>query len=384
MVSVVLQCTSKVPFSASPLIIVDDLFLDTDIWNVTSGPDPEGQRSRINTTDIQMHITWQAEFVKTLNPGSVYFIEVGFNGNGNMDFVGNLNTTVAENCPDSEDVDDPISPSQNAEWIKPLGTGVNMWPANAQYVWSKACILLDPLAEFFQTAANRDAIAWITHTFTHEDLENSTYYDTNLEISFNYKHAVLLGISNAKMWSNSSLIPPSISGMHNGDALQAFVDNGIRAGVGDSTRPALLNPNNTHWPLITTVAENGFAGFTIIPRWATRVYYNVYVVESVDLTSGEINTRAQTNGELCLHLRRLLALAIFTLFYSMKSKCRLPTSLASPEVCGIPVYHLMSSSFHVSPSQSSSCRCLDDNNQWSYQTAFTVPDVGGNNWRQVR
>jgi hypothetical protein len=231
-----------------------------------------------------MHITWQAQFVETLNPGSVYFLEVGFNGNGNMDFVGDLSSNAAQNCPDSENVDDPIGPSQNAEWIKPLGTGVNMWPANAQYVWSKACILMDPLAQFFQTAANRDAIAWITHTFTHEELENSTYYDTNLEIAFNYQHAVLLGITNAKMWSNFSMIPPSISGMHNGDALKAFMDNGIRAAVGDSTRPALLNPDNKHWPLITTVAGNGFAGFCIIPRWATRVFYNVYGFEIVDLT----------------------------------------------------------------------------------------------------
>lgn len=262
-----------------------------------------------------MHITWQAEFVQTLNPGSVYFMEVGFNGNGNMDFVGNLNTAAAEACPASENVDDPIGPPQNAEWIKPLGTGVDMWPVNAKYVWSESCILLDPLASFFQIAANRDAFAWISHTFTHEDLENSTYYDTNLEIAFNYRHAVLLGLTNAKMWSNFSFIPPGITGMHNGDALKAFMDNGIRASVGDSTRPVLLNPANKHWPLITTVAGNGFAGFTIIPRWATRVYYNVYqplVLE--DLISGEINLSVPMNGDLCLHLRRRQVQATFTLF----------------------------------------------------------------------
>ena len=252
------------------------MFLDTDIWNVTSGTDPEGQRSRINTTDLTTHITWASQFQATLNPGSVFIMETGFNGNGNMDYVGNLVTTAAMSCPDSADVNDPIGPPQNQEWIKPLGTGVNSWIPNAQYIWNLTCILMDPLAAFFQTPANRDAFAWISHTFTHEDLENSTYYDTNLQMSFNYKHATLLGLSSGKWWSNKSFIPPGITGLHNGDALKAFMDNGIKGAVGDSTRPVLLNPTNSHWPLITTVAGNGYAGFTIIPRWATRIYYNVY------------------------------------------------------------------------------------------------------------
>jgi hypothetical protein len=46
------------------------------------------------------------------------------------------------------------------------------------------------------------------------------------------------------------------------------------SGVGDNTRPLLRNPTNFHLPLITTVAANGYAGFTIIPRWASRIYYN--------------------------------------------------------------------------------------------------------------
>jgi len=252
------------------------MFLDTDIWNVTSGPDPEGQRTRINATDLDRTIAWKAQFEATLNPGSVFIMETGINGNGNMDYVGDINTNAAEACPSSLNVDDPISPNQNLEWIKPLGTGVNSWPTPVQYNWSLSCILMDPLAEYFQNKNNLNAFAWISHTFTHEDLENSTYYDTTLEMSYNYEHAKNLGIANANMWSNRSFIPPGITGMHNGDALRAFMDNGILAGVGDSTRPALLNPENVNWPLTTTVEANGYAGFLIIPRWATRIYYNVY------------------------------------------------------------------------------------------------------------
>jgi hypothetical protein len=258
-------------------MVVDDMFLETDIWNVTSGPDPEGKRTRINETDLDVHINWAAQFEATLNPGSVYFMETGFNGNGNMDWVGNEITLAAGACPDSANVNDPIGPSQNLEWVKPVGTGVNSWIPNAAYIWPVSCILLDPLAAYFQIPTNRDAFAWISHTFTHEDLENSTYYDTNIQMAFNYIHAVNLGLTNALRWSNYSFIPPSITGMHNGDALKAFMDNGLIAAVGDNTRAALMNPANPHWPLLTTVAANGYDGFTIIPRWATRVYYNVYV-----------------------------------------------------------------------------------------------------------
>jgi hypothetical protein len=36
-----------------------------------------------------------------------------------------------------------------------------------------------------------------------------------------------------------------------------------------------MNQVNEMWPLITTVAANGYAGVQITPRWATNIYYNV-------------------------------------------------------------------------------------------------------------
>lgn len=35
-----------------------------------------------------------------------------------------------------------------------------------------------------------------------------------------------------------------------------------------------MNTANEFWPLTSTVAANGYAGLTIIPRWATTVFYN--------------------------------------------------------------------------------------------------------------
>ena len=254
------------------------MFLTTTDLYVCTGPDPEGPRERINTTDVQTHLDWVPEFEATLNPGSVYLLEFGFNGDGTAEYIGNLTSPEAESCPPALTFPGPIGPQQDAEWLKPVGTGVSMWPSDTTYDWTAACLNLDPLLEFFQDSTKRDSVAWCSHTFTHENLENATYFDAYNQIYYNYRQAQVMGLADAAMWSNQTFIPPAISGMHNGDALHAFMDNGIIGGVGDSTRPVLLNPNNTNWPLITTVAGNGYAGYTIIPRWATRIYYNVYLI----------------------------------------------------------------------------------------------------------
>ena len=65
-----------------------------------------------------------------------------------------------------------------------------------------------------------------------------------------------------------------ITGLHNGDALRAWKENGIRYAVGDNTRSAIRNQESSFYPLTTTVAANGYDGIVIIGRWATTIYFN--------------------------------------------------------------------------------------------------------------
>jgi hypothetical protein len=104
-------------------------------------------------------------------------------------------------------------------------------------------------------------------------LTNATYSDASKEISFNQAWVTQIGLDTAKRWSAKGLIPPAITGLHNGDAIKAWLDNGITNVVGDNTRPLLRN-SNTFWPLNSTVAVNGYPGLNIMPRWATLIYYN--------------------------------------------------------------------------------------------------------------
>jgi hypothetical protein len=84
-----------------------------------------------------------------------------------------------------------------------------------------------------------------------------------------------VGIAGANRFSPKGLVPPAITGLHNGDAIRAWIAAGIVNVVGDNTRPVLRNQQNEMWPLMSTVASNGYAGVQITPRWATNIYYNV-------------------------------------------------------------------------------------------------------------
>lgn len=82
----------------------------------------------------------------------------------------------------------------------------------------------------------------ISHTFTHEAQDAATYSDVMKEISWNQAWIAQWGLNSSKWFSGRGLIPPAITGLHNGDALQAWSDNGLVNAVGDNTRPVLLNP----------------------------------------------------------------------------------------------------------------------------------------------
>jgi len=136
-----------------------------------------------------------------------------------------------------------------------------------------ACAKYDRLADWFTVPENRDAYAHVSHTFTHLPQNNITYSDAEKEITFNQAWLKQIGIDQGDKFSGKSLIPPAITGLHNGDALRAWITNGITSAVGDNSRPVLSN-SNVHWPLITTTAGNGYAGLTIVPRWPTTIYWN--------------------------------------------------------------------------------------------------------------
>ncbi|KAH7311094.1 hypothetical protein BKA65DRAFT_601113 [Rhexocercosporidium sp. MPI-PUGE-AT-0058] len=246
---------------------VDDMFLTTAIYS--------GGLFRIEAADLAAHVSWMASVNAKLPAGSNYTIEVGHNGNGNIGSSYDLDNQ--ENGPicGSGPIQYDSQASASAEYVKPLGTGKSLWPSSVgDYPFTENCVVLDPLQNWWATDTNRDAFMHVSHTFTHESEDQATYFDVSKEITWNQAWMAQLGISWAPFFSGKGLIPPAITGLHNGDALKAWTDNGIMNAVGDNTRSVLLNANNEHWPLITTVASSNFAGVYITPRWASNIYYN--------------------------------------------------------------------------------------------------------------
>ena len=231
---------------------------------------------RLRPDDLLEHINFTSQFnakLNVTNPGTAYFTEFGFNANGNIVYAFDLATNESITCPG------PIfkswsEASTDLEYIKPLGSGKNQWPSNPKFTWTAACVFLDPLAQTLGNTTIRDAIGLVSHTFTHLDLDASTYHDTLKEIAFNLEFAELMNFTNGLKFSGSGLIPPAITGLHNGDALRAFSDNGLWNGIGDNTRPVLRANQNYHWPRMTDSGQNGYHGYQITPRFSTRIYYN--------------------------------------------------------------------------------------------------------------
>ncbi|EPS26703.1 hypothetical protein POX_g08994 [Penicillium oxalicum] len=246
---------------------IDDMFLETEIYY------PAGKNFRIRAEDLSNIRDWSKTVNAKMNPGSIYFPETGHNGNGNIE---NSSSTDAGYTACNGGGIEYDSPADTAlEFQKPLGTGTNLWPKTpTQYTWTTACTRLDPLLQWWSVPENLNSIASLSHTFTHEEQNNATYSDVTKEISFNQAWLKQNGFDKAQHFTADGIIPPAITGLHNGDALQAWWNNGIRNCVGDNTRPVLMNSENSMWPLFTTVAANGFAGMQVNPRWATRIYYN--------------------------------------------------------------------------------------------------------------
>ncbi|EMD87112.1 hypothetical protein COCC4DRAFT_51263 [Bipolaris maydis ATCC 48331] len=247
---------------------VDDMFLETSLYR------PEGQDFRVTPQDLTAHVTWQAALNARLPAGSEFFIEIGHNGNG--DIEASAYTDLGQTrCSPARAIEYADQPDGSPEYTKPIGTGVNIWPTTpTSYTWSLQCAQIDPLENWFAVTSNRDSFAHISHTFSHMDLTNATYADTSKEISFNRAWLKQVGLDAAQRWSTKGLIPPAITGLFNGDAIKAWMDNGIANVVGDNTRPRLRNNQSSFWPLATTTSFNGYAGLNIMPRWATLIYYN--------------------------------------------------------------------------------------------------------------
>lgn len=242
---------------------IDDMFLTTKMYN--------SQRNfRITPADLDGITSWLPDVRSRLNPGSDYFVEVGHNGNGNIEAASKQLGSVRCSGGAIQITHPAATPP---EFKKPLGTGSNIWPSTpSSFDWSDSCMDADDLLQWWKR--NYNEYAHISHTFTHLSQDNITYSDASKEITFNQAWLSRVGISSATRYTSNGIIPAAITGLHNGNAMQAWRDHGITNCVGDNSRPVLRNQQNPMWPYFTSVNADGFNGMQVNPRWATRIYFD--------------------------------------------------------------------------------------------------------------
>eukprot|EP00026_Physarum_polycephalum_P003031 Phypoly_transcript_03040.p1 GENE.Phypoly_transcript_03040~~Phypoly_transcript_03040.p1 ORF type:complete len:833 (+),score=110.97 Phypoly_transcript_03040:44-2542(+) len=224
----IFQGARRVLFTVQP----DDLFLASNLWDVTSHSNPlsDSLTYRLTDADLQSISDYYDALNPTLPEGSHVTVEWPFNGAG---------TT---------------------------------WYISPDTLFSKAKAL-------------QNKFWFLSHTWDHPcDLDTGSYAEMSGEITNNtqFTPSFLTGGLSSPQFSGDSIVTPCITGLFNGQVLKAMVDNGIVNCVGDTSVAALQSANPYHG-IPTTTATNGYAGVFIVPRQALDINYdNSIPAEVVD------------------------------------------------------------------------------------------------------
>jgi len=153
-------------------------------------------------------------------------------------------------------------------------TFVTTFPFNGETIQEKGGYAADAL--YLHAKEVRDEFFWESHTWDHPELTDLTYDEVYEEYHHNIETSDLLfnnQSASAPNYCKNSVITPSITGLFNGDALQAMWDLGIRNLCGDNSHPEQLPAFDYHgW--YTNETYNGFDGMYIVPRVDTNIYYD--------------------------------------------------------------------------------------------------------------
>jgi hypothetical protein len=108
---------------------------------------------------------------------------------------------------------------------------------------------------------------WISHTWTHPNLDAMDYPSCFSEFDQNHEFAQGQGYKN---FSTLNLVTPQISGLNNSAALTAAWDAGVRYLVSDTSRAGWDNPA-PNIGIYSAIKP----GILLIPRKPTNLYFNV-------------------------------------------------------------------------------------------------------------
>ncbi len=149
---------------------------------------------------------------------------------------------------------------------------------------------------------------WINHTYSHENLDATSYGVARVELSRNIASAATLGLSR---FSPANLVTPDVSGLNNAAAMRAAADLGVRYVVSDTSQPGGDNPtpnagrSNASVPTILQIPRrpNNLFYFVSTPTEWVSAYNGLYrAFWGRDLSYAEV--LEQESGALLGYLLR--------------------------------------------------------------------------------
>ncbi|CAM9308757.1 unnamed protein product [Choristocarpus tenellus] len=255
--------------------VVDDLLLGTNVF-IYDGAENEGPLFRMSGQDL-------VDFGASLDSinakyGSEVIVDFAYNGNGILEKVNSAFTLSFDDAdaallPKGQKISgNGIAPLHDPEW---LSTGITgMATEFLTNLWQSDDLLASVLSDAMKTKFH-----WQSHTMSHLARDNLGISDCTIEDQANIEIAKLTGFYYGNENFNwYSMTSPGITGLFNEFCLSSGADQLMICYPGDNTyvgegTVSLVADNKFH-PLTTTVATNGYNGATIVPRFATFVYYN--------------------------------------------------------------------------------------------------------------
>lgn len=211
---------------------VDDLFLASDMWDGSPA-------YRLTSADLLQTVAWQTAF--TAQPEARAFkLDMAFNGAGAFVHMPGLLQVEAS--------------SRACQ-----GTSLDPF----------CQLTLDALAETAATV--RSSFKWISHTYTHQNLDTTTAPVARAELDVNGGVAKRLELA---PYEAKSLVQPEVSGLRSAETMQALFDAGIRFVVSDTSKPGENNPRPN-----TGIPNPLQPGILEIPRRPTNLFYDVATPE---------------------------------------------------------------------------------------------------------
>jgi len=280
---------------------IDDFFISNPYNN------QKGTEFRTSVQDMKNIAKWEQEIAAERMPkGSQYKVELAFNGWYVLSTADHKQHIAV----------DWTNYGKPRDYVMPLSEeGSHKYPEQIDSDWYDAALRKDELYDFFaKNPENQDNFYWLTHTFSHHNLDYASYHDADIEISLNIKLAddPYLGMYKRDCFSPHSIVCPEISGLHNGHTLKAFTDNAVTYGVGDTSRRD-LDPDNWYYPLITNQTTSNFDGFFIIPRQPTEIYWDCSTAEQIltlykERSGNEVTWENHLQKEADYHILNFLKL----------------------------------------------------------------------------